>query len=178
MNLAMIGYRGTGKTTVARLLALRLGWTWVDTDVEVELRAAKPIVAIFAEDGEPAFRDLEAAVIEELAGREKLVLALGGGAVLRAKTREVLARSCFVVWLRASPRTLFSRLAADAAHAEQRPNLTASGGLAEIEEVLTAREPLYRACASAEIDTEGRTPDEVAQAVHEQFATMLSRDHA
>ena len=178
MNLALIGYRGTGKTTVARLLTLRLGWTWIDTDVEVELRAAKPIATIFAEDGEPAFRNLEATVIEELASREKVVLALGGGAILRAKTREILARTCFVAWLKASPRTLFERLAADATHADQRPNLTAKGGLAEIEEVLARREPVYRASAAAEVDTEGRTPAEVAQTVHDQFATMLSREPA
>src|SRR5262245_23270582 len=64
--LSLIGYRGTGKTTVARLLALRLGWDWADADVEIELRAGKSIASIFADDGEPAFRDLESAVIADL----------------------------------------------------------------------------------------------------------------
>ncbi len=83
MNIALIGYRGTGKSEVARQLALRLGWDWVDADVEVELKAGKSIAAIFADDGEPAFRELEAAVLAELVQRDRAVLALGGGVVLR-----------------------------------------------------------------------------------------------
>ena len=80
MNLTLIGYRATGKTTLARLLAERLGWDWIDADVEIERVAGKTIARIFAEDGEPAFRDIEAGVIAELAGRPNLVIAAGGGA--------------------------------------------------------------------------------------------------
>src|SRR5262245_13627410 len=114
MLLALIGYRGSGKTAVARLLAARLAWTWVDTDVEVELRAGKSIAAIFADAGEPRFRDLEAQVIGEVAERDRLVLALGGGAVLRPETRDLLKRSAKTVWLTASPDTLWARIQADA----------------------------------------------------------------
>ena len=81
--IALIGYRGTGKTTVAQLLARRLGWDWVDADVEVELRAGKSIAAIFADDGEPAFRDLEAQVVAELCSRERTVFASAAGPILR-----------------------------------------------------------------------------------------------
>ena len=82
MFIALIGYRGSGKTAVAQLAALKLGWDWVDADVEIELRAAKSIAAIFADAGEPAFRDLEQAVLGELLQRDKCVMALGGGVVL------------------------------------------------------------------------------------------------
>ena len=75
MNLALIGYRATGKTTLAKLLAERLDYDWIDADVEIERRAGKSITRIFAEDGEPAFRDLEADAIAELCGRDRLVLA-------------------------------------------------------------------------------------------------------
>src|SRR4030042_1459888 len=81
MILTLIGYRGTGKTTVARLLAERLGWDWIDADDEIERRAGKSIAAIFADDGEPAFRDLEASVVAELSRWRRSIVALGGGAV-------------------------------------------------------------------------------------------------
>ena len=81
---------------------MRLGWDWVDADVEVELRAGKSIAAIFADDGEPAFRDLEAAVVADLCRRERTVIALGGGAVLREDNRAAIARCGAVVWLQAS----------------------------------------------------------------------------
>src|SRR5688500_2590703 len=82
MNLLLIGYRGTGKSTVARLVAERLNWPWLDADVELERRAGKSIAAIFAEDGEPAFRDLESQVLAELVQADRHVLALGGGVIL------------------------------------------------------------------------------------------------
>ncbi len=84
--IALIGYRATGKSTVARLLADALGWQCVDTDDEIQQRAGKTISGIFAEQGEEAFRDLETAVIRENAQRSSCVLTLGGGAVLRRKT--------------------------------------------------------------------------------------------
>ncbi|MHB8901788.1 MAG: shikimate kinase, partial [Thermoguttaceae bacterium] len=74
MNLTLIGYRATGKTTLARLLAERLGWDWIDADVEIERVAGKTIARIFAEDGEPVFRDIEARVIADLTGRSNLVI--------------------------------------------------------------------------------------------------------
>lgn len=170
MFLALIGYRGSGKTAVAQLAALRLGWDWVDADVEIELRAGKSIAAIFADDGEPAFRDLETAVLGELVLRDRTVLALGGGVVLRGKNRLLLRSTCGpgrgkVVWLKASPETLQKRIDADAATAARRPQLTADGGLAEVRQLLAAREPLYRQCADLEIDTENKSSDQVAHEI-------------
>lgn len=164
-SLALIGYRGTGKTTVAQQLALRLGWDWVDADVEVELRAGKSIAAIFADDGEPAFRDLEAEVVADLSTRERVVLALGGGAILREANRAALGHCGAVVWLRASIPTIEARLAADATTASRRPNLTSSSGRQEIAEVLAVRTPIYQACATLEVDTEGKTPERIADEI-------------
>src|SRR5262245_17675413 len=100
MLLILIGYRGTGKTTVARHLGLKLGWDWVDADVEVELRAGKSIAAMFTDEGETYFRDLESQVLVDLVRRERLVLAAGGGVVLREENRAALrGPDTRVVWL-------------------------------------------------------------------------------
>jgi shikimate kinase len=169
MNLVLMGYRGTGKSQVARLLAERLGWPCFDTDEQIEQRAGKSIAAIFAEDGEDAFRDWETQVIADLAARDRSVIALGGGAVLRAQNRAALARASHVVWLTASPQTLWRRIQADAATQARRPNLTAAGGITEIIATLDARRPIYRQCAHAVVDTEDKTPAEVADAIVAQL---------
>ncbi|MCH2113318.1 MAG: shikimate kinase [Pirellulales bacterium] len=163
--IALIGFRGTGKTTAAQLLAVRLGYDWVDADVEVELRAGRSIATIFAESGEDAFRDLEETVLSQLYGREKTVLALGGGAILRETNRQCLAGSKAVVWLRASAAVIAKRLADDPTSAERRPNLTNHGGRTEIEELLLQREPIYRACATLEVDTDNKAPMEIADEI-------------
>ncbi len=163
--IALIGLRGTGKTTVAQQLALRTGWDWVDADVEVELRAGKSIAAIFDEEGEVAFRDLEAEVVNELCRRSQTVLALGGGAILREENCQRLALCQAVVWLKASPETLAKRLAADSTTSQRRPNLTNHGGRTEIEVLLAQREPIYRTCATFEVDTEEKQPAKIAEEI-------------
>ena len=160
--VALIGYRGTGKTTVAQQLALRSGYDWVDADVEVELRAGKSIAAIFADEGEDAFRDIEAAVVAELCGRERVVIALGGGAILRAESREAIAKCQAVVWLQASVETISERIDGDESTAARRPNLTNAPRRREIEQVLAERTPIYRGCATLEVDTDGKAPAEIA----------------
>lgn len=162
MNIALIGYRGTGKTTVAQHLALLLGWTWVDSDVEVELRAGKSIAAIFADDGEAAFRELEAAVVEELVSRDECVMALGGGAILCEQSRDALKQNSRVVWLTGPPQLLWERIQQDHVTAQRRPNLTSHGGLAEVEKILKQRTPIYHECAEIEISIQGKQPTEVA----------------
>ncbi len=160
--IALIGYRGTGKTTVARLLAEQLGYRWVDVDDEIEMQAGKTIAAIFKESGERGFRDLEATLVASLCNQEKTVLALGGGAVLREDSRNCLARCQAVVWLTASADAIERRILADPTTGTRRPNLTNHGGRTEIEVLLEQREPIYRVCATLEVDTEDRAPAEIA----------------
>ena len=162
MNLVLIGYRATGKTTLARLLAERLGWDWIDADVEIERRAGKSIARIFAEEGEPAFRDLEAEVIADLCRRDRLVLAAGGGAPMRPESRQAMRASGKVVWLKARPETIHARMSADATTTARRPDLTDKGGLEEIVDLLARREPVYRQSAHLEIDTEAKSPHALA----------------
>lgn len=174
MNLVLIGYRGTGKSTIAQRLALALAWDWVDADVELELRAGASIATIFAEQGEPAFRDLESQVLADLATRHHTVIAAGGGIVLRSVNREVLRRMGQIVWLRADADTIAQRLAADDTTHQRRPNLTASGGRAEIEQLLVAREPLYAECADFSVETAGRAADEIAGEILVRMRAPLS----
>ena len=162
MNLYLIGYRGSGKTTVAAELARLLGWKWLDADDEIERRAGKSIKEIFATWGEPAFRDLEVAVIADLSKLTSHVIALGGGAVLREESRHDIRNFGKVVWLEAAAEILFQRISGDACTAERRPNLTAAGGLAEIERLLALRAPVYAACADLTLAAGGATPTELA----------------
>jgi shikimate kinase len=162
MILTLIGYRATGKTTLAKVLAQQLNWQWIDADVEIERMAGKTIAQIFAEDGEPAFRDLEAQAIADLCRRDRLVLAAGGGAPLREENRRTMQQSGKVVWLTARPETILERMSADATTAQRRPSLTDHGPLQEIIQLLAQREPMYRETAHLVVDTEKRTPEELS----------------
>jgi shikimate kinase len=168
-SFIFIGYRGTGKTTVACKLAERLEIPVFDSDPEIERRVGKSIAEIFAQDGEGVFRDWEESVIAEiLAQSNPLVLATGGGAILRVSTRERLRQSGRVIWLTASPETILRRITNDAASKTMRPNLTALPMYEEIIAVLEQRKPLYAETAHEIIDTDCRTINEIAEAVDVQ----------
>jgi shikimate kinase len=167
-GLALVGTRGTGKSTVGRILAERLVRPFLDADVELEEKFGRSIASIFAEDGEPRFRDCEERVLSELTSAHPgAILATGGGAVLRAANREALRSFGFVVWLWADPAEAVARIEADRRSPERRPALTPAGTLAELADVLEARRPLYRAVADAVVDTSGQTPQDVALAILE-----------
>jgi shikimate kinase len=176
MNLFLVGYRGSGKTTVARLLAPLLGWQALDADEELERRAGRTIQQIFAESGEPTFRDLETAIVAEFAGRDRQVFSLGGGVVLREQNRQAIRQGGKAIWLRAAPATLRARIEADATTAARRPNLTAAGGLAEIEHLLAVRAPLYQALADYIVDADGRRPEAIAEEIAGWFRERLKAE--
>lgn len=163
MILSLIGYRATGKTTIAKLLAEALNCPWIDSDREIERQAGKTIAQIFAEDGEPAFRDFEERIIAELCMKPELILATGGGAVMRENTRKVLRDSGPVLWLTASPETILRRMTADETTKTSRPSLTNLPALDEIRHLLELREPMYRDCATMEITTELCSPEEIVK---------------
>jgi shikimate kinase len=165
----LIGYRGTGKTAVAGMLAQRLGWEWQDADAVLEAKHGRTIGDIFAVDGEAAFRVIEADVLTELCKLSRQVIATGGGVVLNEPNRKRLRESGRVVWLTADLDTIWVRIQSDAAAGRSRPALTV-GGRAEIEELLRVREPLYRACAEFSVETAGRTPDEIAEEIQRHIS--------
>jgi shikimate kinase len=146
---------------VARILAARLGWAWLDADAVLEARHGRTIRSIFDEEGEPGFRAKERAIFEELSALNRHVIATGGGVILDEANRQRLRESGTVIWLTADASTLWRRLQGDARTTDQRPPLTV-GGLAEIEELLDRRQSLYAASADLTIDTTGRSAEEVA----------------
>jgi shikimate kinase len=165
-GLSLVGYRGTGKSIVGRILAERSGRQFVDADLEIQARAGRTITSIFAEWGEPVFRDWEERTLHELAATYPgAILATGGGAVVRPSNRHLIARFGFVVWLQAEPAELARRLQSDPRAVTDRPSLTAAGTIAEIEQVLASRSLFYHEVADAEIKTQGKTPLEVAEAI-------------
>lgn len=172
-HLFLIGYRGTGKTTVGRVLAERLGRPFVDADAFLEAQYGRTIKEIFADEGEMGFRDKESAVLRELAAGPPSVVATGGGVIWRDENRRVLRARGMVVWLTADADTIAERVAADPTTSARRPNLTV-GGRAEIEELLRAREPLYRAAADLEIAAAGRSPEALAEAILSAWSSCNS----
>jgi len=167
-SIFLIGYRGTGKTTVAKLLAGQLKAEWIDSDDLIEQEAKQCIADIFSQQGEPVFRDLEEKVVAELATSQPRIVSLGGGAVLRPATRDRL-KGQQVVWLKASPQVLAERLAEDGTTADRRPSLTGQGVAEEIEQVLAVRTPIYEECATIVVDTQGCTPQQVAEQIAEHM---------
>ena len=169
-SLILIGYRATGKTTVAGKLADHLGIPAFDSDVEIERQAGKSIAEIFAQDGESAFRDLEESVIATILTGESatalpLILATGGGAILRSSTRERLRRSGRVIWLTATPKNILTRMTSDSATATMRPNLTSLPLYEEIVATLKQRKPLYAETAHEIIDTDCQTIEEIVRTI-------------
>ena len=160
MMIALTGFMGSGKTTVGKVLADFLGCPFMDLDDLVVKKAGKSIPDIFAQDGEPAFRQLEAQVLRktvEKYAESTAVLALGGGAVLAAASAALLHEKTVCIYLRASLETLLTRLEGETAG---RPLADAS-----LADRLAAREPIYEKTAHVVIDTDGLSPDEVADEI-------------
>jgi shikimate kinase len=162
MSIVLIGYRGSGKTSIGKRLADRLWQKCVDTDELVVAKAGKPIARIFAEDGEARFRELESETVREVAKINDVVIALGGGAPLREENRKIIKEAGHrVIYLKCEPEVLLQRIQADPDTPASRPNLTEfGGGIEEIKQVLEQREPIYRQMADAELEVTYLTPDE------------------
>ena len=162
MNIVLIGYRGTGKSTVGKVVAARLGRQLVSTDNEIVKRAGRSIPEIVGEHGWDYFRDLESEVCRELAGRDNLVIDTGGGAILRQQNVDVLKQNGTLFWLTASVDTIAKRIGKD----NQRPSLTGTKSfIEEIEEVLRERTPKYQAAADHVLATDGRSINELVKSL-------------
>lgn len=150
-RITLVGYRASGKSTIGPLVAKRLGWRFIDADRDLEQRLGQDIASFFATHGEAGFRDREAAaLLELLATDEPLVLATGGGAVLREANRACLReRGGLVAYLHAPAAVLQGRLRA---HAGGRPSLSGKAVWEEVPDILAVREPLYREVAGLVLD--------------------------
>ena len=166
MNIVLIGYRGTGKSSVGQLLAERLGRRLVSTDADVVRRAGRSIPEIVAQSGWDHFRDLESDVCRELAGQDGLVIDTGGGAVLRQQNVAALKTNGTLFWLTAEVATIVARIGGD----NQRPSLTGTKSFTdEVEDVLRERTPIYAAAADRTVATDGRSIADLAEAILAQL---------
>lgn len=162
MNVVLIGYRGTGKTAVGRILARRLGLQYLGMDEEIIRRAGMPVPEIVKAQGWPGFQDLESTLARELSRRDGLVIDTGGGVIERAGNVAALKGNGEIFWLRASVGVIVERIRDDT----ERPALVEGKTFTEeIAEVLDRREPLYRAAAHHEIDTDALSPAEIADRI-------------
>ena len=149
MSISLVGMPGSGKSTVGRHLARHLGQRFADSDTEIERRIGMPIRDWFPLHGEDSFRDIEQEVIDELTQSPELVLATGGGAVLRPSNRDALHSRSHVFYLRSSPDELFRRLR----HDTQRPLLQVADPQRRLRELFRERDPLYRRVAHFVVET-------------------------
>ena len=168
-NIALIGFMGTGKSSVARLLAGQLHFALLDTDEMIEHQTGKSVADIFANEGEPAFRKYEAQAVADLAARDRTIIATGGGVGANQAHLDSLKQHALVVCLWASPEKIWERVR----HQTHRPLLKDPDPLAKIRELLAAREPFYKQ-ADVLLSTQVRSVKEVAEQVLYQFRQTRS----
>ncbi len=160
-RIYLIGFMGSGKTSTGRLLAERLGFGFVDMDDLIVETAGMSIPEIFSRFGEDRFRDIETEVLKRVAGESNRVISCGGGVIIREENRRVLKNTGKVVYLRTSPEVAYERIKGDA----NRPLIQVPDPLAKIRELMERRRKWYEETAHLAVDTDGKTPSEVAEEV-------------
>ena len=166
MNIVLIGYRGTGKSSVARLLAARNKWPLVSTDLEIIKKAGMPVSEIIRKRGWDYFRNVESEICKQVGKKDRTIIDTGGGAVLRKENVESLRQRGRMFWLTAEVATVMERIKNNS----DRPSLTGKKSyVEEVEEVLNERLPLYKAAADHMIATDDRTVEEVANEIQEKM---------
>src|SRR5215203_6476742 len=148
LSIALVGLSGVGKSSIGRLLAARLGWPLLDTDTLIAETAGRTVAQIFADAGEPHFRDLESVALQRAFAITPCVVSTGGGIVLRSENRTLLRARAFVIWLDAPTETLVARLQA---HDEARPLIGGVDPAAQLESLRAARAGLYAEVAHARV---------------------------
>tara|TARA_R110002049_G_scaffold27321_2_gene94158 strand:+ start:327499 stop:328080 length:582 start_codon:yes stop_codon:yes gene_type:complete len=162
-HIYLTGYRGTGKTSVGRLIAQQRQMPLVDLDLQIESDAEMTIRQIFDKGGESLFRDLESTALMKVSGNHTpSVISLGGGAILRKENRDLIRKTGVCLWLDCDAQTLAGRIQSDESTAQRRPSLTSRGLIDEIEPLLCERRPLYQEVASVRVDTCGKSIAQVA----------------
>jgi shikimate kinase len=169
-NIYLVGMPGAGKTTVGRQLARRMHRSFIDADHEIEARTGVRIPLIFDIEGEQGFRDRESKVIVELAAESNLVVATGGGAVLRPENRAAIKQGGTVIYLHAVPRLLFERTRLD----PNRPLLQVADPMGKIEELFAQRDPLYREVADIIVNSMGGSISHLVKQVERELSKQCA----
>ena len=162
-KIILTGYRATGKSSTGKILADLLGFDFIDTDQAIEKRQGESITEMVGRGGWDLFRRKEEDMLLELARSRNKVIATGGGSVMHENAWAKLRKNALAVWLTASVKTICQRLASDNDTEDQRPALTEMGTMNEIAMVLSERQSLYEKSSDLTINTEGKTPEEVAE---------------
>jgi shikimate kinase len=165
MNIVLIGYRGSGKSTVGKSLAERLGMRFVDTDHLIEEHQGNQIAEIVKLHGWDGFRAMERKIISEISSDDRLIIAAGGGAVLETENVKSLKKNGFIIWLKGSIHVLFQRMAKDFRTATGRPSLTGRGTMEELEEMIAYRRDFYEKASEVQVDTSVLSVDEVVDGI-------------
>lgn len=160
-NIVLIGFMGCGKSSIGRRLATRIKHSFHDSDDLIAARLGKSISDIFAEEGETLFRERETAELQGLLGSEGIVLATGGGAVLRAENRDILHRMGRIIWLHADADTLFER----ATRSRKRPLLEVENPRSTFNALLQSRLPIYEAMADIKVDATGLSHEQTIEEI-------------
>jgi shikimate kinase len=171
-NLFLIGYRCTGKSSVGKLLAARLGWHFADTDSLLVADKQTSIKEIVENCGWQAFRKFERDVVIRVCDQNQQVVATGGGVVLNDANVGSMKAAGKIVWLRAAPETIRRRMMQDTDTEAYRPPLSSKDSIGEIEETLLEREACYRQAMDFLVDTDGRRIDEVCEAIMRQLMAL------
>ncbi len=171
-HLYLTGYRGSGKTSIGRILTEPLGLPLIDLDAEIESTTQKTIREIFAEGGEQRFRDVEADELARFAAGEPAIISLGGGAILRPSNFDLIRETGWSVWLDADAETLANRIRGDVTTADRRPSLTSKSGIDEIRSLLVQRVPIYKSIASLRVDTTSQSMPEIAAVIADWFTQL------
>ena len=171
MNIVLIGYRGTGKSTVAGILGERLNRTVISTDAEIVKEAGQSIPLIVEKFGWDHFRNLETEMCRKLTGQDNLVIDTGGGLILKDENVKTLKANGKIYWLTAEVSTIANRISGDT----QRPSLSGTKSFVEeIEEILEIRRPHYQAAADVLIPTDHETPELIANQILQNLSVSLS----
>lgn len=165
-SIYLIGMMGSGKTSTARELAALMQMPLIDLDAELEKKAGKRIAEIFQDKGEAVFRELETSILVNLKADVFAVFATGGGVVLARKNREWMRACGTVVFLETSPETLWARVSKE----KGRPLLEDFDPKQKLISILTVRQPLYEECAQVKVNTDGKSPKQVAQEIREKLS--------
>ncbi len=165
MNIVLIGYRCSGKTTVGKLLARDLEKKFLDTDRLIEEKMGLSIHSHVSQNGWRVFRRVEREVVETIASRDALVIATGGGVVIDQENVRNLRKNGWVVWLYTGVPVTRERMKNAQNSGELRPTLSGADPLDEIDQILQERKPLYEHASDYMVDTNGQSPQEVAQVI-------------
>lgn len=164
-NIFLIGFMGCGKSTIAKILAQKLGADCIEMDEQIVKEQGMPITEIFERGGEEHFRDIEMELICRLCGQKNMIVSCGGGSVLREENRRMMKETGVIVWLTAEPETIFARVK----HSKNRPVLNGHMNIEYITELMGKRQDCYEAAADFSVRTDGRSREEICTEIIRQL---------